>query len=127
MRLKGRGVRGLNPAFGRSLPLLADQSLSFTPAERALKMVRRNSDIDSEYLKPHVSVEYININKRTRPIESIVISDYSIFIYFLALFFPSSAVVYDWKSVPTLLEKNKCFPDAAAVQPDCAVKLKIKN
>ncbi|TNN40986.1 Pro-MCH 1 [Liparis tanakae] len=45
-RLRGRGVRGLGPAFGRSLPLIADQSLSFTPAEHALKMERRNSDID---------------------------------------------------------------------------------
>ncbi|XP_047431745.1 pro-MCH [Mugil cephalus] len=46
MRLKGHGVRGLNPGFTRSLPLLADQSLSHTPALSSLKIERRNTDLD---------------------------------------------------------------------------------
>ncbi|XP_034382736.1 pro-MCH [Cyclopterus lumpus] len=45
MRLNGR-VRGLNPAFSRSLPLLMDQSLSFAPAVHGLKVERRNADIN---------------------------------------------------------------------------------
>ncbi|XP_028255837.1 pro-MCH [Parambassis ranga] len=45
-RLKGHNGRGLNPAFTRSLPLLLDRSLSFTPAEQSLKIDRRNTDLD---------------------------------------------------------------------------------
>ncbi|TKS90612.1 hypothetical protein D9C73_024745 [Collichthys lucidus] len=50
MRLKGHSIRGLNPAFTRSLPLLTDRSSSHVPAEQSLKIDRRNSDLDSEYL-----------------------------------------------------------------------------
>ncbi|XP_068573299.1 pro-MCH [Cebidichthys violaceus] len=46
MGLKGHSIRGLNPAFSRSLPLLTDRSLSYTPAEHSLKIERRNTDID---------------------------------------------------------------------------------
>ncbi|XP_019132407.1 pro-MCH isoform X2 [Larimichthys crocea] len=46
MRLKGHSIRGLNPAFTRSLPLLTDRSLSHVPAEQSLKIDRRNSDLD---------------------------------------------------------------------------------
>ncbi|XP_054480947.1 pro-MCH [Anoplopoma fimbria] len=46
MGLKGRGIHGLNPAFGRSPPLLTDRSLSYTPAENSLKIERRNTDLD---------------------------------------------------------------------------------
>ncbi|XP_076578376.1 pro-MCH [Chaetodon auriga] len=45
-RLKRQSMRGLNPAFTRSLPLLADRSLSYTPAEHSLKFDRRNTDLD---------------------------------------------------------------------------------
>ncbi|XP_032361569.1 pro-MCH [Etheostoma spectabile] len=46
MGLKGHGIRGLNPnpAFTRSFPLLADRSLSYTPAEHSLTIGRRNTD-----------------------------------------------------------------------------------
>ncbi|KAM7367250.1 hypothetical protein PAMP_015165 [Pampus punctatissimus] len=46
MRLKGHSVRGLNPGFTRSHPLITDRSLSHTPAEYSLKIDRRNTDID---------------------------------------------------------------------------------
>ncbi|XP_068442980.1 pro-MCH [Clinocottus analis] len=46
VRLKGRGIRGMNPAFSRILPRLADQSLGFASADRSLKVERRNTDID---------------------------------------------------------------------------------
>ncbi|XP_075967790.1 pro-MCH [Anarhichas minor] len=46
MGLKGHSIRGLNPAASRSLPLLTDRSLSYTPAEHSLKIERRNTDID---------------------------------------------------------------------------------
>ncbi|XP_073337227.1 pro-MCH [Pagrus major] len=46
MRLKGHSIRGLNPAFARSLPLLTDRSLSDAPAENSLKIDRRNTDLD---------------------------------------------------------------------------------
>ncbi|XP_042366874.1 pro-MCH [Plectropomus leopardus] len=46
MGLKEHGIRGLNPAFTRSFPLLTDRSLSHTPAEHSLKIDRRNTDID---------------------------------------------------------------------------------
>uniref|UniRef100_A0A3Q4HC90 Pro-MCH 2-like n=1 Tax=Neolamprologus brichardi TaxID=32507 RepID=A0A3Q4HC90_NEOBR len=45
-RLKGHSVRGLNPAFTRSLPLHADRSLSHTPAEYSVKIDRRDTDLD---------------------------------------------------------------------------------
>ncbi|KAL7371094.1 hypothetical protein ABVT39_018774 [Epinephelus coioides] len=46
MGLRGHSIRGLNPAFTRSFPLLTDQSLSHTPAEHSLKIDRRNTDQD---------------------------------------------------------------------------------
>ncbi|XP_051248920.1 pro-MCH [Dicentrarchus labrax] len=46
MRLKGHSIRGLNPVFTRSLPLLTDRSSSRTPAEHSLKIDRRNTDLD---------------------------------------------------------------------------------
>ncbi|XP_071357892.1 pro-MCH [Trachinotus anak] len=46
MRQKGHSLRGLNPAFSRSLPLLTEQSLSHTPAEYSLKVDRRNTELD---------------------------------------------------------------------------------
>ncbi|XP_049892812.1 pro-MCH [Epinephelus moara] len=46
MGLRGRSIRGLNPAFTRTFPLLTDQSLSHTPAEHSLKIDRRNTDQD---------------------------------------------------------------------------------
>uniref|UniRef100_A0A3Q0S6T3 Uncharacterized protein n=1 Tax=Amphilophus citrinellus TaxID=61819 RepID=A0A3Q0S6T3_AMPCI len=45
-RLKGHSVRGLNPAFTRSLPLLTDRSPSHTPAEYGVKIDRRDTDLD---------------------------------------------------------------------------------
>lgn len=50
-RLKGHSVRGLNPAFTRSLPLLADRSLSHTPAEYSVKIDRRDTDLDSKHME----------------------------------------------------------------------------
>ncbi|XP_028426288.1 pro-MCH [Perca flavescens] len=44
MGLKGHSIRGLNPAFTRSFPLLTDRSLSHTPAERSSTIGRRNTD-----------------------------------------------------------------------------------
>uniref|UniRef100_UPI0037E8F507 pro-MCH n=1 Tax=Semicossyphus pulcher TaxID=241346 RepID=UPI0037E8F507 len=46
MRLKGHSMRGLNPVFTRSLPLLADQSLSHNQVGESLKTDRRNTDLD---------------------------------------------------------------------------------
>ncbi|XP_038595065.1 pro-MCH [Micropterus salmoides] len=46
MRLKGHSIRGLDPAFTRSLPLLTDRSLNRTPAEHSFKIARRNTDLD---------------------------------------------------------------------------------
>ncbi|XP_070785349.1 pro-MCH [Enoplosus armatus] len=46
MRLKGHSIRGLDQDFTRSLPLLTERSLSHIPAERSLKMNRRNTDLD---------------------------------------------------------------------------------
>ncbi|KAM9846073.1 pro-MCH [Aulostomus maculatus] len=46
MRLKGHSVRGLNPAFTRGLPLIADRTSSHTPAEYSLKVDRRDTDLD---------------------------------------------------------------------------------
>ncbi|XP_060886200.1 pro-MCH [Labrus mixtus] len=46
MRLKGHGVRGLNPFFTRSFPLLTDQSVSYNPAEPSLKIDRRDTKLD---------------------------------------------------------------------------------
>lgn len=44
-----RGFHGLNSALLRGASLLADQNLSqLTPAERSLKLERRNVDLDSE-------------------------------------------------------------------------------
>uniref|UniRef100_A0A3Q3BVG5 Pro-MCH 2-like n=1 Tax=Haplochromis burtoni TaxID=8153 RepID=A0A3Q3BVG5_HAPBU len=50
-RLKGHSVRGLNPAFTRSLPLLADRSLSHTPAEYSVKIDRRDTDLDGKHME----------------------------------------------------------------------------
>ncbi|XP_034081881.1 pro-MCH isoform X2 [Gymnodraco acuticeps] len=40
------GLRGQNPAFAHSFPLLTDRSVSRTPAEHILKIDRRNTDLD---------------------------------------------------------------------------------
>ncbi|XP_078098927.1 pro-MCH [Sander vitreus] len=44
MGLKGHSIRGLNPTFTRSFPLLTDRRLSHTPAEHSLTIGRRNAD-----------------------------------------------------------------------------------
>ncbi|XP_010769865.1 pro-MCH [Notothenia coriiceps] len=46
MGLRGQSIRGLNPAFTHSFPLLTDRSVSRTPAEHILKIDRRNTDLD---------------------------------------------------------------------------------
>lgn len=56
-RLKGHSVRGLNPAFTRSLPLLADRSLSYTPAEYSVKIDRRDTDLDSKHMENQYFLE----------------------------------------------------------------------
>ncbi|KAM3587852.1 uncharacterized protein V6R79_015309 [Siganus canaliculatus] len=43
-----KGIRGLNSPFSRSVPLLAERSLSRSPAEPSVKYERRNTDLDSE-------------------------------------------------------------------------------
>ncbi|XP_074553784.1 pro-MCH [Halichoeres trimaculatus] len=43
MKLRGHSVRGLNPAFTRSI---SDQSLSNDPAEQSLRVDQRNTDLD---------------------------------------------------------------------------------
>ncbi|KAM9334668.1 pro-MCH [Symphorus nematophorus] len=46
-RLRGHGIRGLNQAFARRLPLLTDQSSSMNaPDAHSLKIDRRDTDLD---------------------------------------------------------------------------------
>ncbi|XP_017267034.1 pro-MCH [Kryptolebias marmoratus] len=45
-RLRGHGVRGLNPAFPRSYPLISERSLSHAPEEFTLNTEKKDKDLD---------------------------------------------------------------------------------
>lgn len=61
-RLRGQRVRGLNPAFARGFPLTADRSSGNAAGGYSMRVARRNTDIDSEYLRSsHSALEKVLI------------------------------------------------------------------